>query len=718
MNNEEVLKIKLDNNSSASANEEEPKDKVGDNSSTTVNTEESSQEKTNDDASTRTGAYQNKHNKADNKGFNDFNKDTKSRREDGTKPYEDKDRESSATEEKNKYSSLTIEELYDLKNRYENKISILNEEEKNNNDKIRRKQSAKSKEKDQEREIHYKQEIEDLKKEVEIIGQKKDEYWQELKQIKSEIKRKYENSNRDNYSKTKNSESQSPSSETDEKMTAESLFTDDDLIKNTVLYVATFFPRLNPQDFKRIVKDLLNGKITTIPEKENITTEEGKILVKETNKEKLLTKIWEESFDKPDKYLKKCHLKVSRHNDQQGIDFIIPELRKDLLSYFETEQSFFLAEQLQRTQKLNLLLDKSENVAEKAMKIAVIAAIDYSNEYDEKWLIELLEEIYKEDDGRSKVLIKRLYELIYKLQVNVDYSRSKNIAQSLLERLIFSDNTDYALKIFKYLTEKHLSSGIIGFQSAKQLMDWLKKLLDNNKIKEEKTYLLLDELLWDSGYNLYVYDFLEIFKEWFPKHDISPKEYSLSNKIAFILLYYYYRDTIHLLPIKFYGRWSSLHPLFAPFFNEYNDKINKQLEILFGLLFYSYSEEQKEELAIKYVFRSYEIDINYIEKISLFVSEWLVILLGFNNVEPPQQVVDLVEYILRQIIVNTSRHQQKLLNDCWASLTEEYLDLAIKHKELGNKEFQKQFTARRKILKNFRKQFKSLQKEMKLTTLN
>lgn len=733
-NNQEFAKELGGGTSTPSAGEQEPEQKPDDGTSTTPAGKLETSKELDAGKLTTSTAYQEQRSKKDDKGFREgkYSSEGKLRNPFVNQKTKQKDESKyssqSSTEEKSKYSNLQTQLLQDWRERYKKEIESLKKTYNELTEKIENLSEDKREAHSLTEERRIQKKLDRLKQErdeelkLEQLEKDLDELDQELSERESEKKR---------YGRTQNEASESDSSEESEDVTAQSLFADDDPIQNTVLYVATFFPGLNPQDFKRVVSLLLEGLTKTIPVKESITTEEGKTQIKETHKEKPLTEIWQESFDRPDKYLRNCYLTVSRQNGNQRMDFTSTELRKDFLTYFEQEQSLYLEEQLRRTQKLDLLLDNSDELAEKAIDVAVKAAIDYPNSYAEDWLIELLVKIAKKDERRVTTLLERLSQLIYRLQIQPDYSKSEDIAQKFLEHLIDIEYRSLALAIFRYLIDWNIRSGELGIRSAKQLLTWLKKLLDQEDLedKDEKLqadiYSLLEELLWQSGFYLYIYDFLGILKEWLPDRDISPEKYTLSNIAALLLLFTYCEETIDKLPLKWYGEWPSVYPLFAPLHkkndsllsdntslsNENNSDFGEELDTLFSLLFYS---DANKKIAIINVFNDFNFGhVNPLEKIGFFIAEWLVILLGFDEDEAEQEVLDLVDNLIRHILSNTSRSQQNQLKDFWTSLTGEYLDKATEYNESGNRKFREQFATRRKVLKKFQKQFKVAQKETK-----
>lgn len=726
-NNQESTKELGGGTSTTPVGEQELEQKPDEGTSTTPAGKSETSEELDAGKPTTSTAYPEQRSKTDDKGFREgkYSSEGKFRNPFVSQETKQKDESKyssqSSTEEDSKYSSLPTQLLETWRERYNTEIGSLKKQYNDLTEKIedlseekREAHSLTEERRIQKKLDRFRQEREEKRLKLEQLEKDLDELDRELSERESKEKR---------YGKTRNGETQNDTLEESEDVTAQSLFADDDPIQNTVLYVATFFPGLNLQDFKRVVSLLLAGQTQTIPVKESTTTEEGKIQIKETEKEKLLTEIWQESFDRPDKYLRKCYLTVSRQNGNQRINFTSTELRKDFLTYFEQEQSLYLEEQLRRTQKLDLLLDNSDELAENAIDVAVKAAIDYPNSYAEDWLIELLVKIAKEDERRVTTLLKRLSQLIYRLQIQPDYSKSEDIAKNFLQHLIDIEYRNLAFAIFCYLIDWNIRSGELGIRSAKQLLTWLKNLLDLEDIEDKDAknqlqadiYNLLENMLWKSGSYLYIYDLLGILKEWLPDRDITLEKYTPSNIAALLLLFNYCAETIEKLNLKWYGEWPSLYPLFAPLknqdCNETFYKFDEQLDTLFNWLFYSNSNGK---LAVDLVFNDYNPgQLNALNVIGFFVAEWLVILLSFDDGGSEQEALDLVNNLSRHIILNTSRSQQNQLKDIWTSLTREYLDKATEYNESGNRKLKEQFSARRKILKKFQKQFKVSQKETK-----
>jgi len=81
----------------------------------------------------------------------------------------------------------------------------------------------------------------------------------------------------------------------------------DDLVKNTVLYVATFFPGLNRHDFDDLVSLLLKGERTTMMLESQVEGRRGRMRTVRTSEERDAPEIWSKNQDK---ILKECSLQI------------------------------------------------------------------------------------------------------------------------------------------------------------------------------------------------------------------------------------------------------------------------------------------------------------------------------------------------------------------------------------------------------------------------
>ena len=160
---------------------------------------------------------------------------------------------------------------------------------------------------------------------------------------KNHLKKRFKKAERIKQSKPQNKEEFEQWSQEAKKKSPQSLFKDNEPIENTVLYVATFFPKLSPQDFERVVSYLLEGRTIPVTIKSTVTTEQGEIREIENSEDKPVVEIWQESLYNPEKYLGKCYLKSNTQEDaSQVIDFYLPLNEEDRLKkYFQEQQPLF-----------------------------------------------------------------------------------------------------------------------------------------------------------------------------------------------------------------------------------------------------------------------------------------------------------------------------------------------------------------------------------------
>ncbi|MCL1469127.1 hypothetical protein [Argonema antarcticum] len=495
----------------------------------------------------------------------------------------------------------------------------------------------------------------------------------------------------------------------DENISANSLFVENKPIKNTVLYVATFFPDLNPHDFDRVVSFLLEEQTTTVMVKSQITTEHGEIRLIEAPKEKPLTEIWQES--QHDQVLDNCYLNSVYLEDLsqiQIIDFNFLSLRDKLKKYFKKKLSLYLSKQFNRSRFL--IFSLSIKVAINAIYLSVDMAISSPSAYGEDWLFEiivgftekanynidndsesepepqlnrLLAEITPEK--RSSFVFNRVSSLIVEM---LDYSQLQDVVKNFFEKLMLVKRYDAVLGIVKRL------------RSAPQFDElyWIKQLLDrgDEKIRSDAYKFLYSQLEQNSSC---IYELLDTIKAWLPERDRTPKTYSQSNQYALRLLVEYCSETIRDLDFKDYGCWPSKYPLFAPL---HGSSIESKLETLVTWIFHP---------GLNYILK-YIFDTNTTQFIGFLVAEWFTILWGLEKKEPEQEASEVADNLIRQIILNTNRSQQKELVEFWTTLTDNLLDETEFYGESEDKKLRKESLRRRNLVKQLKKQFKAFQKNI------
>jgi hypothetical protein len=525
---------------------------------------------------------------------------------------------------------------------------------------------------------------------------------EKLEKIEQEIKQNLEKCESVKRKRPKYKSDVDESNQKSEQISVELLLAENQPINNTVLYVGTFFTDLNSYDFEQVVSFLLQEQTTTVTVKSQITTEHGETRLIEAPKEKALTEIWKES--QKDKVLHNCYLSAVYLDDSsQIIDFYIPNLRENLKKYFQEELPFYLSEKFELARLL--LLSPSVQVAIKAIYLSVDMAISSPAAYGENWLFEIIvglpetANLNLDNDGedeqklnrliaditggkRRAFVLDRVSSLIAQM---LDYSQLQGVVKNLFEQLISVRRYSSVLAIIKRL------------HSTAQFDElyWIKQLLERGDARtRSEAYKLLYSLLAQS--NSKIYEFLDTIKTWLPQPNCPPEKYSEANKCALEILVYYCYETTDKIELNDYGCWQSKYPLFAPLYQDIS--IESKLELLVTWLFHP---------GLKYVI---DEDINTIQLIGFLLASWFIILWGLEKKEPQKEVTEVADILIRQIIVHTTRSQQKELLEFWNELADSFLAEANAYEENGDYKSSKLYFRRRALVRQLRKQFKAAQK--------
>ena len=510
---------------------------------------------------------------------------------------------------------------------------------------------------------------------------------------------------KEKYGHTQDQYTKNSSGETD-SISPQSLFKENELIGNTVLYVATFFPELSPYDFDRVVTYILGDRKTTVLVNSQKTTKKGNIKAIEIPEEKLLRDIWKESLYKPDNYLIKNHLNTitKKENLSKFIGFELPNLAKKIKNYLEEKQSMYLEEQFKLARFL-LFDDNSVKVAENAMYLSVEMALAYPNIHGEDWLFSIIVGLTEEADWnvnpqidpgqlfnklltelaaekKRKFFFGRISNLIYQM---LEFPELQDKVRSFLDRLMSVKRYDAVLAIVKNLR----------FVSKFNGLYWVKRLLDEgNKEICSDTYNFLLSWLKQSGSR--IYELLDVLKQWLPKSSRSPD--SDSSKLALRLFLEYCIETTERLDKRYYGYWPSKYQLFAPL---RDNSVESKLETLVSWLFHP---------SLKYVF---DEDIDNTQLLSFLVAQWLTILCGWKKKETNPRASEVANSLIRQVIVQTDRFQQEELLESWREFAEYLRIEAEAYGEYGKQDLRRQSIRLRNQVRQLMKRFSAAQKEEK-----
>jgi hypothetical protein len=506
-----------------------------------------------------------------------------------------------------------------------------------------------------------------------------------------------------------------------ETIRAESLFAGNDPIADTAMYVATFFPKFSPQDFKQVVKSLLGERTMTVSETVYKQTGNGAAEPVEVQKEVSLCKIWQENADK---ILKRCQLEaVSSRDSIRTISFSDPALKEKVKEYFELERSLFLEDQFENVQSQGLLFHQSAKVNESVTRLIAEQAASYPGNFDGDLLIGIIKKLTQTDQSagaleapelqfitrmqgdRQGWVYTRISELLRRM---LEYPALKDTPDDFLRRLISLKLHDSVLNIVKRLQ----------FAPEFDLLHWLKQLLDQGSEDAQlRTYLFLYGYVKKTGPA--IYETLGALERWLPSADRDAKSYSRSNHYALRLLMEHCWETALSYNPNYHGSQPCLYPLFAI---KDSNTAKDNFKLLSRWLFHPGMPSIWED------------DTDFLT--SIIIAQWVFILAGptekavasgkstdikINIISDDAQVEDgstadvdnglLLSLLLREIAAVIEKPQLEEIQMYWEGLIHIMSDSITKLPYRGN--HRELAIRRRNLIKDVARQFKGLVREVK-----
>jgi hypothetical protein len=437
-----------------------------------------------------------------------------------------------------------------------------------------------------------------------------------------------------------------------EETTLDSLFKGDnrstaaDFISDTVLYAATFFPALNPGEFKQVVSSLLGERTMTVTTPVHKQSATGVSEPFEAQKEEPLKQVWQTISDK---ILKACRLKtISAKDSTRTICFSEPGLKERLKAHIEEEHNFFLEDQFQAALAQGLLFNNSSNISEGMRRLIVEMSLSYRDHFDQHWLIGVIEKLkaaasdepsdggpvapelapfLKIQGNRIEWCYARISELLREM---LGHQQLRGLVDEFLNRLMGVNFHGSVLRIIRRLQ----------FAPEFDLLYWVRQLLGRGSPEVRyQTYVFLVQYLIKAG--PHVYEPLRVIRNWLPSPDSELKSYSVTNLCALELMFRYCHETTLQFSATDYGLQPSRFPLFSgDNLNVIKDNSDLLAKWLFhpGTGFFAVKSEIK--LIAEWFFHPgmksvLNEDINL--TISTLIVNWALILIGPNKDLPLDQ---------------------------------------------------------------------------------
>ena len=463
---------------------------------------------------------------------------------------------------------------------------------------------------------------------------------------------------------------------------------DKDPVEKTVLYVATYFPNLSVNEFDRIVSLFLGERAMTVKVKTNEPAQDGTTNVVWKEEEKRLIDLWRNG--PPDEKIKGCGL-VSRKGPPKIITFADDGSKEAVGQQLEEEHAFFLGDRFRDIQKLGLLFDPSETVAENVINLHLEMLASDPEAYDVGWMAEAAHSI----DGGG-FWSQRVTRLIREMLKRPELAQ---LVEDYFNQLMARRQHRLVLELVKRL---RLAKGFKDLQ-------WIKRLLnESDESTRQRTYAYLYAEACRMGFS--ICELLETVESWLPRDDSDVYPSSNSESYALQLLIEYCLETTSLFKQRHYGLWPSRYTLFAA---QDEKTIRQHLRLLTRWLFHP---------SLKYVFDSPISKDDSDRLLGELLAEWFFIIKGLPQEGPGKVEVEeigratdgllemLLEEIIAQTMTPTRKGAQRALIDCWQHYME-FLLLCNKSIGSADRKLSRELSWRRNLIYRVLKQFRELQRK-------
>lgn len=342
----------------------------------------------------------------------------------------------------------------------------------------------------------------------------------------------------------------------------EQLFDRQDPLADAVLYCATYYPDLSPQDFSHLVQlfledDAEEGSKSGAGESTDQAQDGGEAATPPVPPP--LTQRLKREFDG---ILRRCKLApLTDENNRRVVDFQVDGLRSRLSQYIRNDHYFFYESKFEVMRRQGLLFSPKKKVAEGARQLLAEMASHYAPNEVANWLYEIVYEF--EQTAQAADLLEdrsQLFQMLPDVRVKAARRYVCHGLSLVLNRLNKEPNLQEAARLFwlKLLqTQRQWFLDLLrqmGNSAPTETLGWLKQILDHGlkDIREQAQGYLLGYLL---RHDSLIYPTLKELTQWSPDGQ--------AGRAIQTLLILYCVETNRQLPYQDYGQWPSAHPLFA-----------------------------------------------------------------------------------------------------------------------------------------------------------
>jgi hypothetical protein len=477
-------------------------------------------------------------------------------------------------------------------------------------------------------------------------------------------------------------------------------------IRDTVVYVATFFPDLNPREFKRVVELLLADRTKTIVRKTQKQKDDGTVVEIETESQRSLLDIWREEMDQTNR---QCSLITPPAPDgTRTVDFTDQTLREKLRTHLEDEYAFFVSTQFTELFNVGLLFDPSPRIGENMVALTT-AMLSVDPDYYIQRLADIVEAVElghaRSDDEPAAAFLAALIgikesqtsQAVYQritalIRALAEKKQSSEVANDLLELLIRRKAFVSVLKIVRRLRF------VSGFDDAY----WLKQLIERgNPVTAEATLVYLYGYFKTSGTR--IYELLGSLESWIPRTDANQKRISkAASEVLSLFVLYCFQTSAEIDPHT-YGVSPSRHPLFALREPQLADE---NLRLLMRWLFHPWT---------KNIFSDEEQDGSYHELIAALMFQWSLILTEQSGrISPPAagekraniSAREIQVMLMKEVVAAADSNERESIIANWKAASKELLT-QIQNAAYATEQ-REDLIHRRNLLEDLIRQFRTL----------
>ena len=350
-------------------------------------------------------------------------------------------------------------------------------------------------------------------------------------------------------------------SEVPDIVRVEDVFNRQDPISDTILYCATYFPDLSPQDFSFVVELFLGETTEEVTRRVNRREQSGENGAVEIVESVPLVKRWRRDADA---IVRRCKLGATSSEDNKVvIDFQIDGLRHRLGQYIRDDHPFLHEWNFTFVRQHGLLFSSKKLIADGARQLLVQVAKQYPPKDVANWLYEVIFEFEKLGPTTDRLKdVTPFFHLVPDITVRAARRYISYGLSRILTKLDKEDELREAVRLFWQRLLQNKQQWFIdvlrrmGESAPPESLKWLRQLLDQN---EDSDRIRVQACVYLVSYLMHlessVYPTLNKLTEW-------PKSTPAGRSAQQVLLVYC-AETNREVKQQDYGQWPSLHPLFS-----------------------------------------------------------------------------------------------------------------------------------------------------------